>query len=64
MFYRIMFFFMALLTTSPSFAHTGHDHSSFLSGLLHFLWALPVILSVAAIVFYLKSVLLKNECNK
>jgi len=43
-----LLFFISL----PTFAHSGHDHSSIMSGLVHLAWLAPLL--IAGIYIYSK----------
>lgn len=51
---KFTLFFMSLFISTSVFAHSGHDHTSAMSGLIHLIWIAP--LTVAAVLFatYLK----------
>lgn len=40
---RIILSLAALAAAQTSFAHPGHDHSHWSSGLMHLLWIAPVL---------------------
>jgi len=39
----------SLLISAASFAHSGHDHSSSFSNLIHLLWLTPALIALAVV---------------
>ena len=49
--YRIALAIWLLIISSPSFAHTGHEHANPMANLDHLLWLAPLMIGVA-VLFY------------
>jgi hypothetical protein len=47
----LIFALLALLLSTTTLAHPGHDHNAAGSGLLHLLWLVPFIIAATVVVF-------------
>jgi len=50
---------IALAVSTPSLAHSGHDHSAADAGLIHLLWLAPVIIAACILVY--RELITKNK---
>lgn len=61
---KLMTAFTSLVVSTPLIAHPGHDHSSVESGLVHAIFALSLLGSVALVAMLAKKKLAKKTAEK
>ena len=59
-FFALCLVFVSAILSTSVFAHSGHDHSHPMSGFVHLVWLLPL---VVAAFFGIKFVLKELELN-
>ena len=48
---KVMTLTGGVLVSAPIYVHSGHDHQTADAGLIHLLWLIPIIVSIAVIIY-------------